>query len=212
MRELLLRIFNGQEYPVIRPPAYAPRGIVDIGANVGAFAILMAGAFPNTPIHCFEPASENLQYLRANTAQTPLITVHPVALSDQSGEANLYHGNYQSMQHSLFRSIETTERFERVRVQRASEAMKAIEPSILKIDTEGRELTILRDLGESLERVDFLYVEYHAESDRRDIDSLLEGFTLGASNAPIPHRGMNLYYSNQIMGRYPQFGEACVRR
>jgi hypothetical protein len=66
--------------------------------------------------------------------------------------------------------------------------------SVLKVDTEGLELPILRALGNNLLKTDVIYLEYHSERDRRDLDHLLaDRFVLFASQATEPDRGTVCY-------------------
>jgi hypothetical protein len=77
--------------------------------------------------------------------------------------------------------------------------------SILKVDTEGSEIPILTDLGDRLDRTDFVYLEYHSDNDRRELDSLLTPhFILAAAKAHIPHRGTLTYISRRIIARWPE--------
>ena len=46
---------------------------------------------------------------------------------------------------------------------------------VLKVDTEGCELPILQNIKDRLPAIRLIHLEYHSESDRREIDRLLEG-------------------------------------
>jgi FkbM family methyltransferase len=214
MRAQIEQVLSGREYPLARPPGYEPKIIVDVGANVGSSAVFFHTAFPAARIYCYEPSAGNFRFLKQNVAFSDRIVPIPYGLLDRDGTARLFLGASQAMQHSLIRSVETTDTFEEATFRRASTELdeRAIaDVSILKLDTEGSELAILRDLGPRLKRVDFLYVEYHSEEDRRAIDKLLEGdFTLGAAHAIMPHRGMNTYLSRALIARFPQFDRARI--
>jgi len=45
-----------------------PATIIDVGANVGQFAVAAAKLIPNVRVHSFEPAPEAAQQLRRNVA------------------------------------------------------------------------------------------------------------------------------------------------
>src|SRR4051812_29879707 len=46
MRNVVLGIFQGNEYPLVRLPGYEPSTILDVGANVGATALYFHHAYP----------------------------------------------------------------------------------------------------------------------------------------------------------------------
>jgi hypothetical protein len=113
------------------------------------------------------------------------------------------------MQCSVFSSVETGSETERVTLRRARPALVEIGlggagGAVLKLDTEGCEVPILRDLGELLNAIDLIYVEYHSEADRRAIDALLaERFMLATATARYPHRGLNLYVAETLAAAFP---------
>jgi hypothetical protein len=80
-------------------------------------------------------------------------------------------------------------------------AEQAIEHiSLLKLDTEGAELPILNDILPMLPRIDALFVEYHSEADRLELDRMLTPtYTLFASRAEHPHRGLMCFVAKPIL-------------
>ena len=208
MASLVNRILRGGEYPMPELPGYAPRLVVDIGANIGAAALCFALRYPGAEVHCYEPSRHNLAFLRRNTAPLPRIHCHDHGLSDRDQEADLFLGVSQSMQCSVIASPETGGATERVTLRRARTALEPLDlgagRAVLKLDTEGCELPILSDLAPLLGGVDLIYVEYHSESDRRAIEGLLaERFALAAARAHHPHRGLNLYLATTLWAAYP---------
>jgi len=200
-------ILTGQTYPwPILPAGYAFDTIVDVGGNVGASALWFAARKPRRLV-CFEPARDNLALLRQNLAAVPGVEVHPYGLLDRDGELPLYHGKQQAMQHSLVRSIETGSDSETVKLRRASRVLAELRIesiSLLKLDTEGAEIPILSDIAGMLPRIDMIFVEYHSEADRREIDAMMaSGFVLSFARGEIPHRGVNLYLANRIANAVP---------
>jgi hypothetical protein len=51
------------------------------------------------------------------------------------------------------------------------QAIEAVD--VLKIDTEGCEMPILKEMGEVLSSIKIIHLEFHSEDDRREIDRLL---------------------------------------
>jgi FkbM family methyltransferase len=208
MASLVNRTLRGVEYPALELPGWAPRLIVDIGANVGAAALCFALRHPQAEVHCYEPSRHNFGYLARNVAPLPRIHAHAFGLDDRDREADLYYGFGQSMQCSLIASPETGPDAERVSLRRARPEMERIGlgagGALVKLDTEGCERPILEDMAALLGAVDLLYVEYHSEADRRAIEALAAPrFALGAARATSPHRGLNLYIAQPLLAAHP---------
>lgn len=207
MRAIVRNVLEGREYPVLRLPDGPPTVILDIGANVGATAVYFRAAYPGARIICYEPSPENFVWLASNTRNLGGVEVHPFGLLDREGECQLYSGESQCAQHSIIPNSGTTSRHETVQLRRAATEMKArglTDVSILKIDTEGCELPILRDLLPALRRIDAIAVEYHSEEDRRAIDDLLaERFLLLHAFAEGLHQGRLTYLSREVVRRHP---------
>jgi FkbM family methyltransferase len=203
------RVLRGVEYPILDLPGFVPRLVVDVGANVGAAAVFFALRYPGAEVHCYEPSTHNIAYIERNIADLPRIVCHPYGLSDREQELELFMGFSQSMTCSVIASAETGRESERVTLRRARPELERIGlarggASILKLDTEGCEIPILRDILDLLESVAMIYVEYHSEADRRAIDALLaERFMLASARASVPHRGLNLYVAATLAAAYP---------
>jgi FkbM family methyltransferase len=208
MASLVNRTLRGAEYPALELPGWAPRLVVDIGANVGAAAVCFALRYPAAEVHCYEPSRHNLAYLARNIAPLPRLHAHPFGLHDRDHEADLYYGFSQSMQCSLIASRETGPDAERATLRRARPEMERIGlpagRALVKLDTEGCERPILEDMAPLLGAVDLLYVEYHSEADRRAIEALAAPhFALAAARATAPHRGLNLYIAQPLLAAHP---------
>ena len=209
MRNVVAGIFQGNEYPLITLPGYTPSTIVDLGANVGAAALYFHNAYPAATIWCYEPSQENFACLQANAQPFAAnIQVFPYGLLDRDCELPMYHGTSQSGQNSVIQNSETSpaaaEVVRLVRAGREAAERGWQHLSILKIDTEGCEVPILTELLAAVPSIDFLYCEYHAEQNRRTIDTMVEErFVLGGSKSDKPHQGMCIYWSRDLLARYP---------
>ena len=206
LRELL----QGGEYPLLPLPGYEPATIVDIGANVGGAALRFHCAYPKARVLAYEPSAVNFGFLRRNLGSEPGVSVFGYGLSDKAEQLKLYRGADTLMQNSVLRNEQTSDEFELVELKRASDEFRrqAIERvDILKVDTEGCEFVILADLEPWLDKTDIIYLEYHHEDDRLDIDRLLsKHFALAWSQTPHLHRGISMYLSYDLQRRYPQLG------
>ena len=211
---LIKKIFSGQEYPLLKCPAFRPHTIVDIGANVGASAVYFAASYPDAKIYCYEPSPSNFRFLYDNVSPIRNILKFQYGLYDRDLKTQLYLGAAQCLQNSIYESIETRKEQETIELRKASTVFSEnhISPSILKVDTEGCEVPILRDLALWLPQMDLIYLEYHSERDRLEIDRLLTPyFHLWHSTAILIHRGSLAYVSNKLINRYPELGKREIK-
>lgn len=208
MRAIVRAVLEGREYPVLQLPDGLPTVIVDIGANIGATAVYFRAAYPAARIVCYEPSPENFVWLSANIRNLGGVEAYPYGLLDRDTDCPLYSGESQCAQHSIIPNSGTTSRYEQVQLRHGASEMKArgiSEVSLLKIDTEGCELPILRDLLPTLRRIDAIAVEYHSEEDRRAIDDLLaERFMLLHAAAEGLHQGRLTYLSRDVVRSHPE--------
>jgi Methyltransferase FkbM domain len=98
---------------------------------------------------------------------------------------------------SLSSSARTSSESEQIRLVGASQFLSQHgidNVDVLKIDTEGCEVPILRSLAKYLPEVKVLYVEYHSERDRRLIDEILaETHVLWRGHVTFAYRGEFCY-------------------
>lgn len=202
----LQKILNGKVYPNLRGLGIKPTRIIDIGANLGASAVLFHSQYPEAAIDCFEPNAANLEWLRANLATLPNVTLHPYGLFNEDKETTLFHGRNQALQGSIFTSAEVTTEGESIQLKDAREALTdCIETdTLIKIDTEGCELPILERLTSAFDQLKIIYLEFHSEQDRIAIDALLAP-THGLFHAAIlnPHRGDLCYLHRSLWETHP---------
>jgi len=214
IRQHIDRIISGKEYPALKLPGYEAKTIVDIGANVGAASLYFHFSFPQAQVYAYEPGAENFRHLVDNIRELPQIQAFPFGLLDRAEKVKLYAGKLQSMQASVVQGPETTTESEMIELRPAGDEIERLglrEISILKLDTEGCEVPILHSLRSRLGTIDFLYLEYHSEEDRREIDRMLEAdFLLTCSRAVSPHRGQVMYANHRIAERYEIFNRQRV--
>jgi FkbM family methyltransferase len=195
-------IFAGTTYPNI-PFVSGVKTILDIGANVGAASVYLAMSYPEARVYAFEPGSDALSLLRGNVEQLGNVSIFPFGLYDQDKTLPLFHGKNDSVESSLCASTRTAPEAERVRLQCASQFLSdngIANVDILKIDTEGCELPILRSLSAYLPEVKVLYVEYHSERDRRMIDEMLaETHVLWRGHVRFAYRGEFCYLKRELV-------------
>lgn len=207
-RDHIMNVVGGDAYIFPRGKTYKPTLILDVGANIGASMIFMRNRFPGVPIICYEPAADNLAFLRINSKQAEPVEIIPCALSDKEGTTRLYHGRMYGLQNSIHASKETDpNRFEEVKVLDAAKelASRIIPGTLLKMDTEGCELEILRAISSRLNDLSLIFLEFHSETDRREIDRLLEKtHTLFSGKITDPYRGSLGYLNTEWLRQQPQ--------
>lgn len=171
--------------------------IIDVGANVGGFA-RMAQKKLDVPftVHCFEPDPAAVEYLALNAR---FANIHPIGLSNFDGEAALNLRPNGSIASSLLTYPDVCGR-KLVPIRDAGSVFGEIgidRVDLLKIDTEGCEVEILRSLGGRLRSVRFVAVEHHGDMERRLVDMLLCDFTLIGSFTHFPGLGVAVYEKRQ---------------
>jgi FkbM family methyltransferase len=160
-----------------RPPV-----IIDGGAHVGSFSVFAAHRFPGAMIYAFEPHPQSAKLLRQNTEGLG-VTVEECALvgDDAPHTVVLYEGLNNSGQRSIFQLGE--QRTHGVRVQ-TRHAVTLPRADVLKLDTEGCELPVLRAYPH-MPGVRAVMLEWHRIEDYHDLLRLLPswGFDLAYDSA-----------------------------
>ena len=194
MQPHIQKILNG-EYAL--PPLYLEEcNILDLGANVGAFAVWAANVFPKATIYCYEPMKSNFEFLVSNTKPFgSRIKLNNFAVGNPD-HTQLFVGKHNCGEASFFQLGEQTLWSETVVVKPPSCLPQA---SIIKIDTEGCELEILKPLIDLGRLWTAVMCEYHREADRREIDRLLADYVLVGGEATRAHRGVVKYLHKSLI-------------
>ena len=124
--------------------------ILDIGANLGWYSMLLGKRYPRARIHAFEPEPRNLALLRENLQQNGIanVTVHAVAVADRAGSMQFFPYAEKNMgRHSLVAQEGCTPIHVHTVVLDEFLPMVGVRPEqvdLVKIDVEGYELPALR--------------------------------------------------------------------
>jgi len=144
--------------------------IIDCGANIGLSVIYMKRLYPDAEILAFEPDDWNFDLLSKNVDASGYsdITVRKEAVWIENTKIN-------------FSARGTTD--SRISLQDANaDSVQAVrlrdllirKIDFLKIDIEGAEYKVIRDIADRLEFVDNLFIEYHGNfSDNSQLVDLL---------------------------------------
>jgi FkbM family methyltransferase len=175
-------IFGVNPWPnVYEPPAAVEailRGmpalrIVDLGGNIGLFGLFALNRWPGSTVESFEPDPSNLPLLRGAVAANGLESswsVHPVAVSNTSGESGFVAGLHAESQ--LAGLGDPAARLPDARPLSEGEEISvpvvdlfsAVEGhvALLKVDIEGAEWAILQDPRLAHLDADAIVLEWHA--------------------------------------------------
>lgn len=173
MKTLLKRMFASAGYRMERIPRDVPSGrdlahdlaivfqgrrgavCVDVGAHDGKFTELLLTTLDAPVVHAFEPAPEPFARLHRRYATTPGVKPVNAGLSDQSGRLAFNVYDNQALNSFLPLTQKKDHAFGNPALLRRSEVnvlrlddyaaeMKLAEIDLLKIDTQGFELHVLR--------------------------------------------------------------------
>lgn len=175
--------------------------VVDVGANVGLFALYMKLIRPESIIHCFEPVPTTLELLQTNIGYMSDFHIYPFGLSNCNQKVAMALHPFNTGQNSIKFTFPQSEQKIEISLCDAAETMERIQLhtiDILKIDTEGCEVEILESMQSMLDGVGMVIVEYHSNKDRRRIDQLLSQFHLIDAKVVTPEVGTLKY----IHGRF----------
>lgn len=159
------------------PNVFDGRGIcIDIGSNVGAFAIVHADMFQK--IVCYEPAQETYDICVRNTSTIKHVEVHRLAVSDTDGETvklqKYKSANLSGNASILKRDNWSEDEYELVNTISLASIRDEYDlrnvPNYVKIDTEGSEYNIL--MGKDLSYINYLSVEIHLQLGSRMVNEL----------------------------------------
>lgn len=159
----------------------------DVGANTGLYACF-AGQIIDGNVITFEPHPGNVQRLEENAELNQLdIQCHPIALSNESGTAQLKVVSGEDEAGAGTHALSTRDRTDSIEIKKDRgdgliEREDIPSPTVLKIDVEGAEQQVLEGLQNSLKKdsCHTVYCEVHPNrlddfGDSRDeIHSLLE--------------------------------------
>src|SRR5258706_3343004 len=170
-----------------------PRTVIDVGANVGQFAVACAKIFPGVTIYSFEPLPGCVERLKGNVARLGDVHVYPLALGAESGETTM-HVNSHSHSSSILplgerhrRAFPSAREIGHIKVKMSTldlemKSMFLERPVLLKLDVQGYETLVLEGARETLDKVDYVLLEasfrpmYQGERTFMDIVRAMESY------------------------------------
>lgn len=161
--------------------------IIDVGGNIGAFAVCAAVQAPRGRVVTLEPAAENFALLVRNLRLNRLRNVIPVpaAVLSDARPATLYLSPDGTGSHSIFADLaaaphaapHAVQPTDAVSLPELFERYELDVCQFLKLDCEGAEYEILYELPASyFPRIEKIALEYHARPNapkRQQADGLV---------------------------------------
>lgn len=129
--------------------------VLDIGANIGLFALAARRAFPKATVHCYEPNPELMPYLTSHCAQVDC-THFQSAVGFKDGTISLQSSDDGTL-HSVARA-DSSGLISQIAFAKAVDRLGSVD--LLKLDCEGAEWEIFED-RETWKQVRHLTMEYH---------------------------------------------------
>ena len=145
----------------------SPQVLLDVGANKGDWTAQVLGLIQESKelhVHAFEPSLATRLALAVRFAESVAVTVHPQALSETVGEATFYSNEVGAGTNSLSPSSGlNVEIVKLITIDRFLQQSGIETVSMVKIDTEGFDLLVLRGAEKSLRdgRIDIVQFEYN---------------------------------------------------
>lgn len=202
---VLKEVFREGTYAAI-PGSPEPRAILDIGANQGITAAYFRMTCPEAMIVCVEPDPATFPILQENARRIGRCEAHNLALLDRDGSAPFISSSI-SVVSTLYalpakgihsETVDVAVRHAGVFVAEVASRLGVSGFDLLKIDTEGAELPILRAIGDGLAGFETIHIEYHSAADRQAIASLLAStHEMKRERIDDPERGTVSYLRRQ---------------
>jgi FkbM family methyltransferase len=150
----------------------------DIGANIGFFSLLATKYVGDEgSVYAFEPVAENVVAVRSNARLNNLnnLSVFEVAIAAQSGAGELFVTQWDGGSSLSATALDPNEPVERRRVSVvamddlvASEDLRP--PTLVKIDVEGAEFSVLEGMKETIVQFKPILVYEVDDGDRTSFD------------------------------------------
>jgi 2-O-methyltransferase len=212
----------------------APPGsiIIDVGGFDGGTSIYFAEQFKDLEVYCIEPNSRMIPQLKEVEARRPQIHVKHMALGDKRGQARLHvtSNNVSSSinelntaeigkQPPVFQGWLREETEEDIQVSTLDEEFKDQESVLLiKLDTQGTELNVLRGGTETLRKTGFILTEmnnhemYKNACQYHEVDAFLRAHSFRLVDIVVTYRAAEgLQEFDALYERQPQDGEGKPR-
>ncbi len=139
--------------------------IIDCGANIGLSVIYMKQLYPDAEIVAFEPDAQNFELLKQNIQSFGYSQVIPRKEAVWIENTKLRFANEGSMSSKIELSA-SSNTIEVDAIRLVDFLTRPVD--FLKIDIEGAEFVVMKDIQHKLYLVKNLFLEYHGSFDQND--------------------------------------------
>ena len=153
---------------VLRAAGYAPRIVIDCGANVGQWAGIARSLFPAAVLHLVEPQPACAAQLRAFAARTPRVMFHPVAVTEPAiSRVRMIGGGVPGGGSGAFVALRGEAAPNEVECPATTldelfaERVAPADRALLKLDLEGHEVSALSGAARLLSSIEVVLSEVH---------------------------------------------------
>ena len=179
-----IEAYSGREYDseIIR---FEPQDVIlDVGANIGIFAIHYGKEFPTVPIHCFEPNPRVYKRLVRNLEANGLTNAVAVnaAAGERAGIRPFFVGR-STVTGSLIEGGELAPAFyiEVIDLDTFCKAHSITSIGLLKIDVEGAEVAVLEGEQCALKSTKYVIIECHSPALESSVRTMLAEYNFEAT-------------------------------
>lgn len=149
--------------------------IIDCGAHIGLSVIYLKHKFPDADIIAFEPDEKNFELLNCNLLAQGIDDVVTKKAAVWVDKTVLQFNSKGNMSSKI--DLDSKESSNNVNTERLKDYLNRT-VDFLKIDIEGAEFTVLKDIKESLPNVKNLFVEYHGNfTQANELNQILSWLT-----------------------------------
>lgn len=198
-----------RQYEAFGVPIQNDWVVMDVGAAMGDFAVMVGQQHPAATIHAFEPFADSMNALKANAKLNGVknIIAHPVAVGAKTGELVLATTG-ASVQHTTTGSTRQGSAATELRVQSISlddlfgGANAIPKCDFMKMDCEGAEYDIFFNASaQTMSKIDRICMEYHDELTPHNHQELAQffrdhGYTVKSEVNPV-HGYIGLMYAER---------------
>lgn len=153
--------------------------IIDCGANIGMSVITSKKQYPNAEIIAFEPEKTICDYLKKNLSInniTDVTVIEKAVWKEQTTLSFISEGADANRITSINDENSTQKKIEIETVKLSEYINKEVD--LLKLDIEGAEVEVMREIEHKLNHVTNIFVEYHSStSSEQELQVILEILT-----------------------------------
>jgi len=167
----LTNVWMIKEYEIEKFDISKKDTVIDIGAHIGLFSLLVSRFCSDGKIFSFEPIQKNFELLTDNLESNKLENIFPfnLAVSKDSSEVKLFLDDDDSA-HSIFGKSNNFVSVKSISLQEIFDKNNINLCKILKLDCEGAEYEIINSLpDEYFDKIENIIIEYHLADSQPDL-------------------------------------------